>query len=1176
MKKAIYWDLGKLSLLILIVLLTRITFAGTFTNIQEPMGVDTGVYNSSIVYGDYDNDGDLDIALTGYDATNYRFIIYRNDAGTFTNVQEPIGANKGFSYSSITFGDIDNDGDLDIALTASDKIGNGRFIIYRNDAGTFTNVQEPMGADQGVYKSSIALGDIDNDGDLDIALTGYDGTNYRFILYRNDAGTFNLDQEPIGTDQGFEYSSIAFGDIDNDGDLDIALTGNDNIAWDRRFIIYRNDAGTFILDQEPMGVNKGFAYSSTVLGDIDNDGDLDLAITGYDDVNYRFVIYRNDAGTFNLDQEPMGADEGVRYSSIAFGDYDNDGDLDLALTGNDDTDTRFITYRNDAGTFNLDQEPMGADEGVHYSSIAFGDIDNDGDLDLAITGDDGTNNRFIIYRNDEITVNDPPTVPTGMSTTEAGGYWGLSWDQSIDDHTDPDALRYQIAIGTGPNYYNYTSTSINYPRGQANLGKVMETTGTPYYQTKFPITRKIYWKVCAIDSAFKHSAYSSEQTQIPKFSLVQEPMGADQGVYLSSIAYGDYDNDGDLDLAVTGNDGSNHRFMIYRNDAGVFNLNQEPMGVNKGVWQSSIAFGDYDNDGDLDIALTGEDGSNHRFMIYRNDAGVFNLNQEPMGVDQGVQVSSIAFGDYDNDGDPDIAVTGNDGSNRRFMIYRNDAGTFILDQEPMGADQGVYGSSIAYGDYDNDGDLDIALTGYDNIGWEPRFIIYRNDAGTFILDQEPMGANQGVQLSSIAYGDIDSDGDLDIALIGYGSSGYRFMIYRNDAGTFTNVQEPMGAYKGVRYSSIAFGDIDSDGDLDIALTGDDEVNYRFMIYRNDAGTFTKVHELMGPDKGVRRSSISFGDIDNDGDLDIALTGNDGANYRFIIYRNEQSAINNPPGTPTGMLAADVGGYWKLSWDQSTDDLTDPDALRYQIAIGTGPNYYNYTGTSIDYPRGQANIGKVMLVAGTPYYQTDLAITQAIYWKVCALDSAFIYSNYSSEQFYEIFAISGNITDGINPLPYVIIDLTGSSTASTITDASGNYSFNNLISGATYTITPTLKNYSFTPADRVYTDLNGDITDADFTGTKMFAADLKNVKVYPNPWKSDTSVDKIAFANLTENSNIKIYGVNGSLIFEKVINNIEYLFDLKNTDGEEISAGVYIYLITNDRDEKKIGKFAIIK
>ncbi|HPQ19623.1 MAG TPA: VCBS repeat-containing protein, partial [bacterium] len=313
-------------LCILLFSFNVVVFAGSWTNAAEPMGANQGVRYGYIAWGDYDNDGDLDIAVSGDDGVNKRFIIYRNNgAGTFTNAAELMGANQGLREGSIVWGDYDNDGDPDIAVSGYDGGLNPRFIIYRNDGdSTFTQVAEPMGANEGVLRSSIAWGDYDNDGDLDIAVSGDTSstlTNKRFIIYRNNGdGTFTQVAEPMGANQGVSNSSIAWGDYDNDGDLDIAVSGDYDGSANNRFIIYRNNGdGTFTQAAEPMGANQGVWHSSIAWGDYDNDGDLDIAVSGLAGVNKRFIIYRNNGdGTFTNAAEPMGANQGVYYSSIAW------------------------------------------------------------------------------------------------------------------------------------------------------------------------------------------------------------------------------------------------------------------------------------------------------------------------------------------------------------------------------------------------------------------------------------------------------------------------------------------------------------------------------------------------------------------------------------------------------------------------------------------------------------------------------------------------------------------------------------------------------------------------------------------------------------------------------------------------------------------------------------------
>ncbi len=186
------------------------------------------------------------------------------------------------------------------------------------------------------------------------------------------------------------------------------------------------------------------------------------------------------------------------------------------------------------------------------------------------------------------------------------------------------------------------------------------------------------------------------------------------------------------------------------------------------------------------------------------------------------------------------------------------------------------------------------------------------------------------------------------------------------------------------------------------------------------------------------------------------------------------------------------------------------------------------------------------------------------------------NNIWTRKYIQFFDIAGTITDESNPLQGVTVNLTGDSTASTITDANGNYIFNNLNGGGTYTVTPTDTNYTFNPENRLYSNLNGSITNANFTKAKDFADDLENVIAYPNPWKHGMGINVITFDNLMENSKIQIYTFSGNLVFEVEVDSVDYQWDLKNKDGNDIASGIYIYFITDDKGKEKSGKFAIIK
>lgn len=410
-----------------------------------------------------------------------------------------------------------------------------------------------------------------------------------------------------------------------------------------------------------------------------------------------------------------------------------------------------------------------------------------------------------------------------------------------------------------------------------------------------------------------------------------------------SPAWGDFDADLDLDLVLT-HPGYTWEWltMAFRNDgAGTGTFSAFTPGL-AGVTYGSTAWGDYDNDGDLDLVLTGYSASGLVARIYRYDGGTTftDINAGLPGVREG----SAAWGDHDNDGDLDLVLTGRSGSGGIARVYRND-GNGVFTDVNAGL-PGVSESAAAWGDYDNDGDLDLLLAGTVASGWIAR--IYRNDGnGTFA---DINAGLLGLGLTSAAWGDYDNDGDLDLALIGryveecgdgywckYGYS----RIYRNDAGAFTDIHAGLlGAWDG----SVAWGDYDNDGHLDLALTGmyyDHPLGRQYgaasRIYHNNGdGTFTDINAGL---PHAYHSTMAWGDCDNDGDLDLLLTGVEEREYSWgpvmsAIYNNDGAPTNTRPDAPTNLTAELSGDLLTLSWDAATDDYTPTAGLSYNIRVGT--------------------------------------------------------------------------------------------------------------------------------------------------------------------------------------------------------------------------------------------------
>ncbi len=477
--------------------------------------------------------------------------------------------------------------------------------------------------------------------------------------------------------------------------------------------------------------------------------------------------------------------------------------------------------------------------------------------------------------------------------------------------------------------------------------------------------------VTAVDSTWFESGYSNVASVTAGGAFLEVSATGLPQLNDGTIDWGDYDNDGDLDVLLTGyDDGAvNYYANIYRNDGGgVFT----DIGAGlPGVSASAAAWGDYDNDGDLDIVLSGSGNA----KVYHNDGGG-TFTDIGAGLADAFD-GSLAWGDYDNDGDLDILLTGSGNG----IVYRNDSGSFT----DVGAGlPGVSNSVAAWGDYDNDGDLDIVLTGYD--GSDYRFGLYRNDGGVFTWVTTGI---PGVTNGSVEWGDYDADGDLDLLFTGFdGGTNYYARIYRNDGGVIDG--GVVGSWvAGIEKGTATFGDYDNDGDLDILLTGSNST----VVYRNDGGgAFTDIGAGL---VGVSESAAAWGDYDNDGKLDILVSG---ASYTKL-YRNNGSLANYPPTFPDGLTSTEMGpGKVSLDWlsPAAADDHTPLAGLSYSLRVGTtsGGSEIVAPHSTADGYRKVAELGNVQ--ANTSWTLENLP-AGTYYWSVQAVDGAFAGSPFAAEQ-----------------------------------------------------------------------------------------------------------------------------------------------------------------------------------
>jgi hypothetical protein len=392
----------QLCVFIFILLLTAATapaYAGvTFTDVTEAAGLGdtTATYAT---WGDYDNDGDADMALSG---RPFGRRLYRNEGdGTFLDVTEAAGITSRGPNAPI-FLDFDNDGNLDLFMSGN-KTDHGDLLYQNKGDGTFIDVShaagmESKGRQQSYINCEAVCFDYDNDGFLDIFVNNFFTTPpFPNFLYHNlGNGRFKEIAAQIGLDKS-ELDGVVPGDYDNDGDLDLFITvhGNalNNPDPDDQGIdmLYRNEgSGVFIDVAQQAGVRRHANHLSGFFWDYDNDGDLDLFVRAlqYGDVYGFNILYRNDgdgtftevtqqAGILPVEQNTMGTD---------YGDYDNDGWLDLCVTyessGSPGLLPVLLYHNNRDGTFTVVSRQAGISIYMDSDCVNFVDYDNDGDLDI--------------------------------------------------------------------------------------------------------------------------------------------------------------------------------------------------------------------------------------------------------------------------------------------------------------------------------------------------------------------------------------------------------------------------------------------------------------------------------------------------------------------------------------------------------------------------------------------------------------------------------------------------------------------------------------------------------------------------------------------------------------------------------------------------------------------------
>jgi hypothetical protein len=556
-----------------------------------------------------------------------------------------------------------------------------------------------------------------------------------------------------------------------------------------------------------------------------------------------------------------------------------------------------------------------------------------------------------------------------------------------------------------------------------------------------------YYFAIKTTNASGTSPLSSTTTAIsvaaPAFDATQMNVdGLNGGLNFGDAVWGDYDGDGLPDIAASGGDAAGvfHVRLYHNLGGGTFGPRQE---LSVGLSSSSLVWGDFDGDGDKDLLATGNDNTNTRHVVvFRNNGGVFTSTVPVVPAGQGLDDNGgTDWGDYDNDGDLDVLVTGHDGTGVcHIRIYTNNgAGTFNptpIELTVTGAvgGPGISRAQAAWGDYDKDAKIDIVVAGIDTTPIPTgtnRFIrVFHNDGGgVFTEKPAAIGGAVGIENRGVSWGDYNGDGWLDILENGYDGSANprRLLVYTNNAnGTFTgaNVDTVSNGGGGLTWGESALADYNNNGTQDIVIQGWDGASRELRLYRN-AGAFPWNNKQFVEAPGgalYQHGALSLADMDGDGDLDILTSGNDAAGQpQLRVYKNYSSLVsvnaapNPPPDNPppaTFVFSAVGTSSATFKWTQATDNAPNPTpsvSLTYDVQVATNslfiPPLVMPGGAFQPYPLA-GGFYSTVLSSTFPWSSTGgLMDDTTYYFRVRTMDSGMAMSTWS---------VTGTLWTGVAP------------------------------------------------------------------------------------------------------------------------------------------------------------------
>lgn len=473
---------------------------------------------ANIMWVDIDTDGDQDLILTTIffaDTTQLKNRVYLNEDGTLTRVTDTPFTNKLLQTNSATAADYDNDGDDDLYLGNSNFLADIDFVtgstLWKNDGGNLTVVEDSiLGVLNDLGGTGVTWGDYDNDGDLDLYVSVHtvfgrdpdDDAGNDHLYDNNGDGTFTRNTTALPVTLGANTSAQpVWMDYDGDGDLDLSITNAffQEVAGLPSFFftnqLIETGTATFVQDTESAYAKAELNPPTMRWIDYDNDDDLDLyfiqaapgTATPGQSLGASNSLWRNDGGTFTeVTEGPHVNDLGLSLAQV-WADYDNDGDLDLLVTnGTSRVSTGGAAFYSNDGPphYTFTRESVGSltASGITTNGAAAADYDNDGDLDLYVsllsrTGtmvsdrlyrNETSGNQWVRFRLEGARTDDPAS--TGSNRSAIGAV------VRIRATIDGQVVRQRRNISANDGYADRSDIAAHFGLGDATVLEQVEVT----------------------------------------------------------------------------------------------------------------------------------------------------------------------------------------------------------------------------------------------------------------------------------------------------------------------------------------------------------------------------------------------------------------------------------------------------------------------------------------------------------------------------------------------------------------------------------------------------------------------------------------------------------------------------------------------------------------------------